>query len=123
MVFAIPAAGGVVNVVVRVGVSFETCKTKFALEELLDPSTALMVQVYVPKVDGAVPEITPVVVFRFKLPGNGVSELTEQAVTVEPALTGVTDTEELGSAMVAEYEIDGPGGVKEGPLLLIVGEL
>jgi hypothetical protein len=33
--------------------------------------------VYVPKVDGAVPEITPVVVFKFKLPGNGVPELTE----------------------------------------------
>ena len=123
MVLAVPAEGGVANVVVTVGVSFETCRTKFALEELLDPSTALIVQVQVPKVDGAVPEITPVVEFKLKLPGNGVPALTEQAVTVEPVLTGVTDTEELGSAVVAEYEIDGPGGVKEGPLLFIVGEL
>jgi hypothetical protein len=43
MVFAVPAEGGVANDVVTVGVSFETCRTKFALEELLDPSTALMV--------------------------------------------------------------------------------
>ena len=30
-----------------------------------------------PKADGAVPEITPVVVFKFKVPGNGVPALTE----------------------------------------------
>ena len=41
--FATPVEGGVANVVVTVGVSFETCRTKFALDELLAPSMALMV--------------------------------------------------------------------------------
>jgi len=78
MVFAVPREGlGLVNEVVTVGVSLETCRTKFVLDEFPDPSTALMVYVYVPKEDGAVPEMTPVVVFKLKVLGRGVPALTE----------------------------------------------
>jgi hypothetical protein len=43
MVFALPEEGGVANVVVTVGVSFETCRKKFALDVALAPSITSMV--------------------------------------------------------------------------------
>ena len=46
IVFAVPDDGlGLVRDVVTVGVSLDTWRTKFALDELPDPSAALMVYV------------------------------------------------------------------------------
>lgn len=78
MVFAVPMEGlELANEVVKEGVILETCRTKFALVELLAPSIALMMKVYEPSEAGAVPEITPVAVSKFSVLGNGVPALIE----------------------------------------------